>query len=239
MTTDANTTPTPRAADGPALVDELNELLKLDHDALAAYSLAAATVRSATHRATIELYRRDHERHVRELSELVRTHGGTPADRPHAASGVFKLAVQAAGAAGGTRGVMLAFKTNELKSRDAYRRAANGRHPEDVALYLARAAQDEATHHAWAMEALEALRHEPAREQESGGRGDAVGTAPERAADTIANARRTLPASVSGRVQRARERVRQAPRAKLGALALAVGVGVLTAVVVGRARRRA
>lgn len=232
MPADTNPTDTPRATDGPALVDELNELLKLDHDALAAYALAASTVRSATHRATIELYRRDHERHVRELGALVRAHGGTPAERPHAASGVFKLAVQAAGAAGGTRGVLLAFKTNELKSRDAYRRAANGRHPEDVALYLARAAQDEATHYAWAMESLEALRHEPAREAATAGEG-------ERAADVIANARRTLPATVSGRVQRVRERVASAPRAKLGALALAVGVGVLTAVVVGRARRQA
>ena len=235
MATDANPTATPRATDGPALVDELNELLKLDHDALAAYSLAASTVRSATHRATIELYRRDHERHVRELSALVEAHGGTPATRPHAASGVFKLAVQAAGAAGGTRGVLLAFKTNEQRSRDAYRRAANGRHPEDVALYLARAAQDEATHYAWALESLEALRHEPAREQEGG---DAAGTTGERAADVIANARRTLPATVSARVERARERVRQTPRAKLGALALAVGVGVVTAVMVGRSRRR-
>jgi len=142
---------------GAELVAELNDLLRLDFDAIAAYTVAIERVESVTYRETLEGFRRDHERHVRELSELVRGAGGTPAEAPHVPTGAFKLAVQAAGAAGSDRALILAFKANEGQSVEKYRRHAERPHSPGVAEVLRRAARDEEKHYEWAETRLKRL----------------------------------------------------------------------------------
>jgi rubrerythrin len=143
---------------GAALIAELNDLIRLDHDAIAAYSLAIERVESTTYRETLEGFRRDHERHVRELTERVRAAGGTPAEGPHASTGAFKLAVQALGAAAGSdRALILAFKANEGESVAKYRAAAERPHSDAVREILARAARDEEKHYEWAESRLKRL----------------------------------------------------------------------------------
>jgi rubrerythrin len=137
-----------------ALIAELNDLLQLDHDALQAYSLAIATLADEALRETLIDYREDHERHVRDLTALIEAHGGTPVALPHLPTGLFKLAVQASGIAGGDRGILLAFEANEGQVRRKYERHAARPHAADVAEVLARNARDEEKHHIWAAEAL-------------------------------------------------------------------------------------
>ncbi|HLL46402.1 MAG TPA: DUF2383 domain-containing protein, partial [Longimicrobiaceae bacterium] len=60
------------------LVAELNDLLQLDHDAVGAYTLAIQALPTDAHRDTLVRFREDHERHVAELTELVRRYGGAP-----------------------------------------------------------------------------------------------------------------------------------------------------------------
>ena len=136
-----------------ALVAELNDLLQLDHDAVAAYALALTTLQNVAYQDAVRRFKSEHERHIDELTELIHTYGGLPMPMPHL-SGVFKLAVQAAGAAGGDAAVIRAFKANETQSRDKYRRAASRQHPADVQDVLIRAARDEQRHFDWAMRAL-------------------------------------------------------------------------------------
>jgi hypothetical protein len=67
---------------GAALVAELNDLIQLDHDAIAGYTLAIESVESVTYRETLEGFRRDHgatadlvegaQRKVMEVVEKVR-----------------------------------------------------------------------------------------------------------------------------------------------------------------------
>jgi rubrerythrin len=143
---------------GAALVAELNDLLRLDHDAIGAYTIAIENFESVTYRETLEGFRRDHERHVRELTELVRAAGGTPAEAPHAGSSPFKLAVQGLGAlAGSDRALILAFKANEGESVAKYAAAAERPHAENVAEVLRRAARDEEKHYEWAESRLKRL----------------------------------------------------------------------------------
>ena len=139
------------------LVAELNDLLRLDHDAVGAYTLALQNLPRDAFGQTLARFRDDHERHVAELSDLVRKHGGAPAHLPHLPTGAFKLAVQGVGNAGGLRETLLAFKTNEAQVRDKYRRHAERAHPPDVDAVLRRAAHDEEVHYAWAAEMLERL----------------------------------------------------------------------------------
>ena len=138
------------------LVAQLNDLLQLDHDAVQAYTLAIQNLPRDAFGQTLARFRDDHERHVAELSDLVRRHGGAPAQMPHATA-PFKLAVQALGNAGGLRETLLAFKTNEAQVRDKYRRFARGDWPPEVAAVVRRAADDEETHYGWAAEMLERM----------------------------------------------------------------------------------
>ena len=142
---------------GARLIAELNDLLRLDYDAIGAYTLAIAQVESTTYRETLEGFLRDHERHVRELTELVKAEGGTPAEGSHLSSGPFKLAMQALGAAGGDRATILAFKANEGESVAKYAAAAERPHREKVAEVLRRAARDEEKHYEWAESRLKRL----------------------------------------------------------------------------------
>ena len=135
----------------------LNDLLKLDHDALAAYTLAIHGLSDPLHRETLEAFRADHERHVTDLTALVSSYGGLPIQMPHIPTGQFKLAGQAAGNVGGDRAVLMAFKANERQVRDKYRRAAEEDLPPEVSAVIARNAADEVKHYAWASEAMEVM----------------------------------------------------------------------------------
>jgi rubrerythrin len=142
-----------------ALIAELNDLLQLDYDAIGAYTLAISALRDRNLRNTLIGFRKDHERHIAELVELIRARGGIPLRMPHFPTGIFKLLVQAAGSvggfAGGDRAVLLAFVANETQARDKYRRHANASdHPGNITAILERAARDEETHHRWAWDAL-------------------------------------------------------------------------------------
>ena len=132
----------------------LNDLLQLDHDAVGAYGIAIQALTNEAHREALREFRADHERHIEELTRLIQDRGGKPIQAPHLPTGVFKLAVQKAGALGGQTALLLAFKTNERQSRDKYRRIAESSDDLEVADVLARAADDEIRHYDWAVRTL-------------------------------------------------------------------------------------
>jgi rubrerythrin len=143
----------------PAAIADLNDLLKLDYDALPVYTLAIAAVRDREAKAALRAFRADHERHVRDLAALIRDLGGLPIRLPHLPTGLLKLGVQALAAPGGDRIVLLAFKSNERQSRDKYARLAEalgGTAPEAAAL-VRRNAEDEVRHYDWVNQTLETL----------------------------------------------------------------------------------
>ena len=140
------------------LVAELNDLLKLDHDAVQAYTLAIKQLREGVLRNTLMDYRSDHQRHIDELHRLIEAHGGSALELPHLVAGPFKLAIQALGGmVGDDRTTLLAFKTNEYHVMDKYNRAAESPHPADTREYLTRAADDERRHYDCVGTALEQM----------------------------------------------------------------------------------
>jgi rubrerythrin len=183
------------------LVAELNDLLQLDHDAVQAYTLAIKGMQDEQHRQTLIRYRGDHERHIQELTELIESHRGIPIQLPHLPTGVFKLAVQAAGDAGGDREVLLAFKANERQVRDKYARIAEGPHPPDVAEVLHRGAADEEKHYAWVSDVLE---------QMGAGTETAIGRT-EAAFETVHSRTADLVEGVERRAMAGAERMRRSP----------------------------
>jgi rubrerythrin/limonene-1,2-epoxide hydrolase len=146
----------PGTSSEASLIAELNDLLQLDHDAVEAYTIAIDRIRDATRRESLVAFRADHKRHVEELAGLVRDRGGLPIELPHP-TGALKLAVQALGALGDDRSLLLAFKAVEGQVRDKYQRAARRTSPTDVADVVSRAASDEAKHYAWVERSLQEL----------------------------------------------------------------------------------
>lgn len=213
---------TTTATTDTALVAELNDLLQLDHDAVEAYSLALKELDAEQYKQRVREFRGDHERHIAELTSLIRSAGGVPIQLPHIPTGAFKLAVQAVGAVGGDRAVITAFKANERQVRDKYRRAASRPHEGNVAPVLSRAADDEARHYAWALETLEELGFDP---RSATGRAErAFETAHKGMADVVEGGERRVMRAAAG----ARQALTKTRRRKvLGAALLAVGAGVM------------
>lgn len=183
-----------------AVVAELNDLLQLDHDAVQAYTLAIEHLTSETLRSTLLEFRADHERHISDLTRLIRQHEGTPLELAHIPTGAFKLAVQRLGAAGGDRSILLAFKANEGQAVEKYRRAAQSDHPAPVMEVVRRNLSDEERHYAWVSETLETLgagedtvagKAERTFERAHGATSDAIEGAEERVMERAESARRT------------------------------------------------
>jgi ElaB/YqjD/DUF883 family membrane-anchored ribosome-binding protein len=145
----------------PALqevLDGLNDLLQLDHDAVAAYDVAIGKLEDRDHADQIAGFRRDHERHIRELNEVVSRLGGTPENHPHA-TGPFKTALQSLGGLAGDKGLLMAFRTNELQVRTKYDGYASKAMlwPPDVKRVIDGAALDEERHYAWVAGVLQRM----------------------------------------------------------------------------------
>ncbi|CAN5670149.1 hypothetical protein BH23GEM6_BH23GEM6_26140 [soil metagenome] len=139
------------------IVALLNDLLQLDHDAVQAYSLAIDGIQNPQLEQDLTRFRGDHERHIRDLTELIERHDGIPVQLSHVPTGAFKLAVQALGNLGSDREVLLAFKANERQVCDKYNRLAEDTNTPDIAEVLHRNAADEEKHYQWAANALERL----------------------------------------------------------------------------------
>jgi rubrerythrin len=214
-----------------ALTAELNDLLRLDHDAVQAYTLAIKLLEHPDYKRQLEEFRADHQRHIDELSRLIRSRDGVPLELPHLSSGPFKLAVQAVGAAGGDRAVLLAFKANQRQVRDKYRRSARGVYPADVTSVLARGAEDEARHYEWALETLWELGVTP--ESAAGRVERAFEVAHARAADVMESTEREAMRAAQGAVRTLRDDIIDNP---IGSALLAVGVGFVAATIFGGAR---
>jgi rubrerythrin len=143
--------------DTAALQADLIDLLQLEFDALASYTVAIMGLRRPDLRETLKAFRHDHDQHARALSAKIGALGGVPLALPHIPTGLLKLGVQAVTLIGGDRAILLGFVSNEWQSREKYARYAARPYPAAVAALLERHAADEARHYEWACSALEKL----------------------------------------------------------------------------------
>jgi rubrerythrin len=216
-------TMTPERADTEILA-QLNDLLQLDHDAVQAYTIAIDSLRNDQYRDTLLRFRTDHERHIDNLTELIRGRNGTALELLHIPTGPFKMAVQAVGMAAGDKGILLAFKANERQVRDKYRRMAERAFPDDVKMVLHGNAADEQAHYSWALETLDDLSL--GAESAAGRAEQAFEVGHARVADAVESGERKgmLAAQQAGRTVK-----RQIKEHPVRSTLLAVGTGVLVA----------
>jgi hypothetical protein len=197
----------------------LNELLTLDHAAIAAYSAAIPLLVNIGRRQTLMRFRDDHQRHVEELSGLLRGHGGTPVDPPAAGE------PRTNPPAGGDRDLMAGLARVARRTQSQYARAtrqATG-WPEPVMERLAAAAAETQRHRQWAEEQLAQL-------------GGGVSSAPQRVAAAVDDLRARV-GPIGPRIAALRPSRPSKRTLAVGAAALAVSLAV-TVSLTRRGRRR-
>jgi uncharacterized protein (TIGR02284 family) len=130
-------------------LDLLISLIELDFDAIEAYRAAISRVDDLNDRGRLAEFMQDHERHVSELSEVVRSVGGEPPMHGDLKQILTRGKVVIAGLIG-DRVVLAAMKTNEDDTNTAYERAVA--HPDLTDTWrelLERNLGDERRHRAW------------------------------------------------------------------------------------------
>ena len=131
------------------VVEMLNDLIQLDHDAIQAYEAAIGRIDNSEHQRQLTAFKDDHVRHTRELGRVVSELGGEPA------TGASMKQVLTVGKVAfadmiGDRAVLQAMKTNEDDTNTAYERAAAWSDlPQSAVPLIKVALGDERKHRNW------------------------------------------------------------------------------------------
>lgn len=137
------------------LIDRLNKLLMLDHDAVEAYQQAIDRMDSATCRNKLSEFQNDHRRHIDELKKCIAQFGGTPKDRTDV-KGFFIKGMTSLQSMMGDEMALKAMQTNEKLTNRTYQDALDDlQMPEDIRLLVQKNRDDERRHLQWIEMALQ------------------------------------------------------------------------------------
>jgi uncharacterized protein (TIGR02284 family) len=143
------------------IIEELNELIRFDYDAVGEYHEAIDHIKEALIRDPLTKFRGDHERHITELTAIVRRIGGKPVDKADFKGQVRKTMTKVAGLIG-TESVLRAMKSNEEVLTKSYAHHAQLDFPRDILDVIKRNYGDEQRHLAWIVQALDTRMWEQA-----------------------------------------------------------------------------
>lgn len=128
------------------VVEMLNGLIKLDVDAIHAYGHAIREMDLSVLQESLIHFRQDHERHVHELSRLVRELGGSPTAPTQDFKGYLIEGFTAIRSKMGMAGALRAMRLNEQLTNRRYGQARGQALPEPVKAVVDRNAEDERRH---------------------------------------------------------------------------------------------
>lgn len=132
----------------------LGGLVEVDFDAISAYDTAIDRLEDRQAKERLQEFKTDHERHVRELQDVIEQLGGSPPVEGDMKAVLTKGKV-ALGALSGDEAILKAMKSNEDQTNSAYEEAVQ--HPDaggDIKALLERGLADERRHRAWLEERL-------------------------------------------------------------------------------------
>lgn len=139
------------------MANELNTLIRLNFDAIEAYTAAIERLENADYRQALTEFRADHARHVEELKELVHWMGAAPAKTGDTLQILTKGKV-ALGNLRGDKGILQAMKSNEDHTNEVYEKEIGKlRYSQDMADVLKYHLDDERRHRDWLVQTLATL----------------------------------------------------------------------------------
>ncbi len=131
------------------LTDLVENLLLLEHDAIAAYDQTIARLENPGYKQTVASFKADHDRHVQELTRLAAMVGAKQHTEGDAKQ-MLTTGKVALASIMGDNAILTAMRTNEEDTVTAYERAS--RHTEATAeaqTLFKRAHSDEVRHRDW------------------------------------------------------------------------------------------
>lgn len=131
-----------------SIIKKLTDVVELDYDAVAAYKEAIDRLDNASSKAKLQEFQKDHERHISDLSEVIRKEGGTPPDSGDFKKVLTKGKVQLADLAGDDA-ILKAMKTNEDQTNSKYESMVEEDFPDHIHTLLKRGLEDERRHRTW------------------------------------------------------------------------------------------
>lgn len=140
------------------IVNALNDLIELDHNAIGGYDSAIKGLKDQPEiRGTFETFRADHQRHVEELSPFVRQYGGEPAKRP-GAMGLLQKGWTEMSKVGGADAIVSAMVSNEETAVNTYEKGVTKAFPAEILRVVERGVADERRHLAYCRAQYERLK---------------------------------------------------------------------------------
>jgi uncharacterized protein (TIGR02284 family) len=139
------------------IIEKLNDLIQLDFDAVKAYDQAIEKIDILVVRTQLESFRADHERHILNLSEKVRSLGGTPQEAGRDLKGLLLEGLTALRSVTGNEGALKAMRTNEKLTNKNYDEALELDLPVDVRQIVMQNRDDERLHLEYIERAIETL----------------------------------------------------------------------------------
>jgi uncharacterized protein (TIGR02284 family) len=128
------------------ILSRLKNLCQLDMDAIHAYEQAIESIEHQPIKEQIISFKEDHERHVDNLSSLMRNHGGTPPEFSRDFKGFFMEGFTKVRSATGTEGALKAMRGNEKLTNRKYEKALEDDLPADVLKVIRENREDERRH---------------------------------------------------------------------------------------------
>lgn len=136
------------------IIEKLSDVVELDFDAIEAYKAAIERLEKSDYKTTMRKFLADHERHVKDLSEVIRREGGDPPKSGDLKQILTKGQVVIGGLAG-DQAILKAMKMNEEQTNSMYEDMVNEDFPEDVHKLLQDGLEDERRHRQWLINTIE------------------------------------------------------------------------------------
>ncbi|MCC6551436.1 MAG: ferritin-like domain-containing protein [Polyangiaceae bacterium] len=133
-------------------VEEIRGLILLDHAAVQAYQIAAQACTIQEISQTLDAFRGDHERHVRELSEALRGMGGEAPEFLDESGQIIVGYTRLSALE--DRSALVAMRGNEELTNEAYLSARSSELPDEVRRLVEANWQDEQHHIRWIEEEI-------------------------------------------------------------------------------------
>lgn len=142
------------ATDSKDIISDLNDLIHLDYDAIAAYKSAIGRLDNAAYKEKLAEFLSDHERHVEVLTKVVRDEGGTAPTEGDFKQILTQGKVVLADLLGDTA-ILKAMKANEKVTNAKYKEAVEAGYAEHIQAVLRVGLADERRHKDWIEKTLE------------------------------------------------------------------------------------
>ncbi|PKQ29443.1 MAG: ferritin [Actinobacteria bacterium HGW-Actinobacteria-10] len=135
-------------------LEKLVDLVQLDIDAVEAYNEAIEKIDVEDVRARLSTYRDDHQRHVSEITEVIRMLGGEPPELETGMKGKLLEGMTALRSSMGTDSALKAMRMNEQLTNRTYEDAMDWEVPPEAHDVIRRGFEDERQHLAYIEQAL-------------------------------------------------------------------------------------